>query len=155
MFSSKRYICDEIFGILFYNLGFMLDEVWVCYQFVMIVKFGLNENLFGFLFSVMDFGNNFFELVRFYFDFKGCVLCDVLVVCFGVDVVNIVLGNGLEDLIGVICCVVVCFGDVVIMFYFFFLLYEDYVVLMGGLIECIGLKLDFMVDMDVLIVVVK
>ncbi len=155
MSSSKRHIRDEIFGIPPYNSGLTLDEARARYQPATIAKLGSNENPLGPSPSAMDFGGKLSELARLYPDPKGRALCEALAARFGVDAANIVLGNGSEDLIGVICRAVVRPGDVVTTLYPSFPLHEDYAVLMGGVIERIGLKPDLTVDADGLIAAAK
>ena len=146
MSDSKRHIRDEIFGIPPYNSGLTLDEVRERYHPATIAKLGSNENPLGPSPAAMDFGGNHAELARLYPDPKGRALCEALSARFGIDADNIVLGNGSEDLIGVVCRAVVRPGDVVTTLYPSFPLHEDYAVLMGGVIERIAIKPDLTVD---------
>lgn len=151
MSDSKRHIRDEIFGIPPYNSGLTLDEVRARYHPAVIAKLGSNENPLGPSPTAMDFGGDLAELARLYPDPKGRALCEALSARFGVEAAKIVLGNGSEDLIGVICRAVVRPGDVVTTLYPSFPLHEDYAVLMGGVIERIAVKPDLTVDVAGLI----
>src|SRR5690606_4179809 len=59
---------------------------------------------------------------------------------------RIVLGNGSEDLLSVICRTVLRPGDTVVTLYPSFPLHEDYTLLMGASVQRIGLTADLSID---------
>jgi histidinol-phosphate aminotransferase len=155
MSDSKRHIRDEVAGIPPYNSGLTLDEVRERYRPAVIAKLGSNENPFGAsphaLASLGDLG----DLFRLYPDPKGRALCAALAGRFGFDASQIILGNGSEDLIAVICRAVIRSGDTVTTLYPSFPLHEDYTVLMGGIVERIEVLPDLSIDVPKLIAAAK
>ena len=134
-----------------YNSGLTLAEVRARYQVETISKLGSNENPLGSSKKVTDCLASPGELFRLYPDPQGRALCEAIAVKFGVAPEQIVLGNGSEDLIGVICRAAVRSGDVVTTLYPSFPLHEDYAVLMGGKVERIRVRPDLEIDLPALL----
>ncbi|WP_107340643.1 aminotransferase class I/II-fold pyridoxal phosphate-dependent enzyme, partial [Agrobacterium pusense] len=91
------------------------------------------------------------ELARLYPDPQGRALCGQLAARFEVDDSQVILGNGSEDLIAVICRSIVRQGDTVTTLYPSFPLHEDYTTLMGGVIDRVPVMSDLTIDVDALL----
>jgi histidinol-phosphate aminotransferase len=142
---------DEIRAIAPYNSGLTIEEVRARYDVDEIAKLGSNENPLGPSPKLRGLFSDIGELARLYPDPQGRALCNRLAAAFAVDEHQIVLGNGSEDLIAVICRSVVRPGDVVATLYPSFPLHEDYTVLMGGTIERVTVTPDLDIDLDALL----
>lgn len=142
---------DEIRAIAPYNSGLTIDEVRAKYAVEEIAKLGSNENPLGPSPKLRGLFSDIGELARLYPDPQGRALCNRLATDFAVDERQIVLGNGSEDLIAVICRSVVRPGDVVATLYPSFPLHEDYTVLMGGTVERVTVTPDLDIDLDALL----
>lgn len=149
--DAAKLIREEVVGIPPYNAGLTLDEVRERYQPATISKLGSNENPLGASPDALDFAGNLQDLVRLYPDPKGRALAEAIAKELDVVPSQIVLGNGSEDLIGVVCRAVVRPGDTVTTLYPSFPLHEDYAALMGGKVERIEVLSDLTVDVSGLI----
>lgn len=154
MSKSSSLVRDEVRAIAPYNSGLTLDEVRARYQVGKIAKLGSNENPLGPSPKLKSLFGDYCDLVRLYPDPQGRALCSRLGGAFGVDQDRVILGNGSEDLIGVICRSVVRPGDRVTTLYPSFPLHEDYTLLMGGTVERVTIAPDLTVDMDALLAAV-
>jgi histidinol-phosphate aminotransferase len=151
MSGTRKLIREEVVGIPPYNSGLTLDEVRQCYQPASIAKLGSNESPLGAPKGSLQFEGGLSDLVRLYPDPKGRALCEAISKALNVSVAQVILGNGSEDLVGVICRAVVRPGDTVTTLYPSFPLHEDYAVLMGGRVERIEVLPDLSVDVQGLI----
>jgi histidinol-phosphate aminotransferase len=142
---------DEIRAIAPYNSGLTIEEVRAKYQVEQIAKLGSNENPLGPSPKLRGLFADIGELARLYPDPQGRALCERLATDFAVDRRQIVLGNGSEDLIAVICRSVVRPGDVVATLYPSFPLHEDYTTLMGGSVERVTVTPELEIDLDALL----
>lgn len=148
-------IRNELKQIPPYNSGLTLDEVRAKYKVETIAKLGSNENPLGPSGKVVSAMASPLDLFRLYPDPQGSALCDAIAAKMDVSPGQIVLGNGSEDLIGVICRAVIRPDDVMTTLYPSFPLHEDYAVLMGGKVERIAVKADLTVDVDALLAAVE
>lgn len=144
-------IRDEIRAIAPYNAGLTLDEVRTKYKVLAIAKLGSNENPLGPSPRLRGLFPDICELARLYPDPNGRALCGRLALHFGVNGRQVILGNGSEDLIAVICRSVVRPGDPVTTLYPSFPLHEDYTTLMGGKVERVTVKPDLSVGVNALV----
>lgn len=151
MSDTRRLIREEVIGIPPYNAGLTLGEVRQRYQPKSISKLGSNENPLGAPDGALSFEGGLHDLARLYPDPKGRELSETIARELNVTVAQIILGNGSEDLIGVICRAVVRPGDRVTTLYPSFPLHEDYAALMGGTVERIEVLQDLTVDVAGLI----
>lgn len=151
MSTRSSLVRDEVRAITPYNSGLTLDDVRTRYQVEEIAKLGSNENPLGPSPKLRSLFGDIGDLARLYPDPQGRALCSRLAESFGVDEDRVILGNGSEDLIGVICRSVVRPGDNVTTLYPSFPLHEDYTVLMGGTVERITITPELTVDMDALL----
>ncbi len=151
MTDPRLPIRDEMAGVPPYNAGLTLAEVRAKYGVETIAKLGSNENPLGPSPKIAAALGAPVELLRLYPDPKGRAVSEAIATKFGVAADRIVLGNGSEDLIGVICRAVVRPGDVVTTLYPSFPLHEDYAALMGGRIERIEVTPALTVDMPALL----
>jgi len=153
--SATKLIRDEVVGIPPYNSGLTLEEVRSRYHPESISKLGSNENPLGASPAALKFEGDLADLVRLYPDPRGRELSIAIAEQLGVATNQVVLGNGSEDLIGVICRAVVRPGDTVTTLYPSFPLHEDYAALMGGKLERIEILADLTVDVERLIEAAK
>lgn len=151
MANPSSPIREEIRSIAPYNAGLTLEEVRAKYKVDDIAKLGSNENPLGPSPTLRRLFPDIGELARLYPDPQGRALCARLAADFGVEDNQVILGNGSEDLIAVICRSVVRPGDTVATLYPSFPLHEDYTTLMGGKVERISVTSDLTVDMDALL----
>ncbi|OCJ12931.1 histidinol-phosphate transaminase [Rhizobium sp. AC44/96] len=151
MSDMRKLIREEVVGIPPYNAGLTLEEVRQRYQPVSIAKLGSNENPLGAPDGALRFDGGLHDLVRLYPDPKGRELCQAIADALNVTSPQVILGNGSEDLIGVICRAVVRPADTVTTLYPSFPLHEDYAALMGGKLERIEVLRDLTVDVPALI----
>jgi histidinol-phosphate aminotransferase len=149
--SDIAPVRDEIRKIAPYNSGMTLKEVRARYSPAVLSKLGSNENPLGASQRALAALRGLNDLVHLYPDPQGQELCSAIACSFDTTPDHIVLGNGSEDLIGVICRAVVRSGDPVVTLYPSFPLHEDYTVLMGGDVERIAVKADLTIDLDNLI----
>lgn len=154
MAKPSSPIRDEIRSIAPYNAGLTLEDVRARYKVETIAKLGSNENPLGPSPTLRRLFPDIGELARLYPDPQGRALCARLAADFGVDDGQVILGNGSEDLIAVICRSVVRAGDRVATLYPSFPLHEDYTTLMGGEVDRIAVTSDLMVDMEALLVAI-
>ena len=116
-----------------------------------LVKLNTNENPYPPSPHVLAAIASATDRLRLYPDPQGRALCSRLAADFVVDERQIVLGNGSEDLIAVICRSVVRPGDAVATLYPSFPLHEDYTTLMGGIVERVTVTPDLDIDLDALL----
>ena len=134
-----------------YNSGLTIEEVRQRYGVTTIAKLGSNENPLGPSRRVSEVGVSVADMSRLYPDPQGRLLCAKLAQMHAVERTQIILGNGSEDLIAVICRSVVRPGDEVATLYPSFPLHEDYTVLMGGNIKRVEVTEDLEIDVDGLV----
>ncbi|MDR3475543.1 MAG: histidinol-phosphate transaminase [Devosia sp.] len=118
-----------------YNSGLTIEEVRQRYHVSTIAKLGSNENPLGPSASISAITSRLSEMSRLYPDPQGRMLSARLAGVHGVAPEQIILGNGSEDLIAVICRSIVRPGDEVVTLFPSFPLHEDYTVLMGGRVK--------------------
>lgn len=151
MSDTPNLIRAEVIGIPPYNSGLTLDEVRERYHPDVISKLGSNESPFGASDNALKFEGDLRDLFRLYPDPQGRALSAAISKEFDVASSQIILGNGSEDLIAVICRAVIRPADRVTTLYPSFPLHEDYAVLMGGKIERIEVLSDLTIDVSSLI----
>lgn len=151
MAIPSRPIREEIRSIAPYNAGLTLEEVRAKYHVDEVAKLGSNENPLGPSPALRRLFPDIGELARLYPDPQGRALCARLAASFDVENNQVILGNGSEDLIAVICRSVVRAGDTVVTLYPSFPLHEDYTTLMGGKVDRVTVTPDLSVDMDALL----
>ncbi|WP_425965174.1 histidinol-phosphate transaminase [Rhizobium nepotum] len=151
MANPSSPIRDEIRAISSYNAGLTLEDVRTKYEVDTIAKLGSNENPLGPSPTLRRLFPDIGELARLYPDPQGRTLCGRLAAKFSVDDGQVILGNGSEDLIAVICRSVVRQGDTVTTLYPSFPLHEDYTTLMGGVVERVTVKSDLTIDVDAML----
>jgi len=144
-------IRTELQQIAPYNAGLTLEQLHQRYRPSRIAKLGSNENPLGPSSQVMAALAPSADLLRLYPDPQGHALRQALAHHFALAPGQIVLGNGSEDLIGVICRTVVRSGDCVTTLYPSFPLHEDYALLMGGNIERLWPRDDLSIDVTQLL----
>ncbi len=151
MDHSDALIRPELKGIAPYNSGLTLEEVRAKYGVTTIAKLGSNENPLGASSNLPAALAGIAELSRLYPDPQGVALCERLAALHGVARDQIILGNGSEDLIAVVCRAVVRPGDEVATLFPSFPLHEDYTVLMGGKVKRVPVTDDLEIDQTALL----
>lgn len=151
MADAASAIRDEVKAIPPYNSGLTIDEVRRRYGVEVSAKLGSNENPHGPSPAVAAALSDLSTLARLYPDPGGRALCEAIAASLDVDAGQVILGNGSEDLIAVVCRAAVRPGDVVATLYPSFPLHEDYAVLMGGTVERVEVTPDLTVDIDALV----
>jgi histidinol-phosphate aminotransferase len=146
MSSTDVLVRDEVKAIAPYNAGLTIDEVRSRYGADRISKLGSNENPLGPSPGVQAAIGRALGAVNIYPDPSGSDLRSAIARHLDVGADRIVLGNGSEDLLGVICRMVVRPGDTVVTLYPSFPLHEDYAVMMGGSVQRINLRDDLSID---------
>ncbi|MBC2885356.1 histidinol-phosphate transaminase [Ochrobactrum sp. CM-21-5] len=144
-------IRPEIRALSPYNAGLTIAEVEARYRPAAIAKLGSNENPLGPSPKVQALFGNVHDLLRFYPDPSGRALAQAIAKEFDWAEDRIILGNGSEDLIGVICRTVLRPGDRVVTLYPSFPLHEDYATTMGASVERVEVMPSLEVDVDALV----
>lgn len=151
MVDPSSPIREEVRAIAPYNAGLTIDEVRRRHGVEVVAKLGSNENPNGPSAGIASVLSAIHELARLYPDPSGRALAAEIAGRFGVEEGQVVLGNGSEDLIAVICRAVVRPGDTVATLYPSFPLHEDYTTLMGGRVDRIAVRPDLTIDVDALV----
>lgn len=129
-----------------YNAGLTVEEVHRRYGVDNIAKLGSNENPLGPTPNVAAMWSDLVRVAGLYPDPRGTELVARLADIHGVEPGQIILGNGSEDLIAVLCRSVIRPGDRVVTLYPSFPLHEDYAVLMGGTVQRVEVGQDLEID---------
>ncbi len=151
MSSADDLVRDEVKSISPYNAGLTIEDVRSRYGAETISKLGSNENPLGASPKVQAAIVHALAGVHLYPDPAGNELRGALAAGLGVAADRIVLGNGSEDLLSVVCRTVLRPGDAMVTLYPSFPLHEDYAAMMGASVERIGLKDDLSIDVQGLI----
>lgn len=151
MADPSSPIREEVRAIAPYNAGLTIDEVRRRHGVAVVAKLGSNENPNGPSPAVASALSAIHELARLYPDPSGRELAAEIARRLAVEIGQVVLGNGSEDLIAVICRSVVRPGDAVATLFPSFPLHEDYTTLMGGQIDRVVVKADLTVDVDAMV----
>ncbi|MFC6486469.1 histidinol-phosphate transaminase [Nitratireductor sp. GCM10026969] len=155
MSGSFHLIRPEVQGLSPYNAGLTLAEVKARHDPPRIAKLGSNENPLGPSSKVDALAGELRALARHYPDPSGTALAAAIAEAFSLMPGQVILGNGSEDLIAVICRTVLRPGDRVVTLYPSFPLHEDYAAIMGARVERVGLNDDLTIDVDKLLSVVR
>lgn len=148
MINASDLVRDEVHELAPYNSGLTVREVNERYGPAKIAKLGSNENPLGpspDLDSITTAGT---DLLRLYPDPAGVELREAIAVALDVASTQIILGNGSEELISIICRAVLRPKDWVVTLYPSFPLHEDYAALMGASVERVNVKGNMSVDVD-------
>lgn len=156
MTELSRLVRPQVAQLLPYNAGLTIAEVKARYNPGKIAKLGSNENPLGpspQVSALFSAGGG--DLFRLYPDPSGRALAGALAEEFALSPDRVVLGNGSEDLIAVVCRTLLSPGDRVVTLYPSFPLHEDYATLMGATVERVGLKADLTVDTEALLAAMR
>lgn len=134
-----------------YNAGLTIEDVRTRYKVDRVAKLASNENPLGPSSRVRQALERALASIEQYPDPSGRALRTAIADRLKVSREQIVLGNGSEDLLSVICKAVLAPGHVVVTLYPSFPLHEDYVNLMGASIERVGLLEDLTIDVEALV----
>lgn len=121
-----------VFSTSIYQPGRPLEEVLAEYGLETAVKLASNENLFGVSPKAVEAMRNAVERVAFYPDTNGVLLCRKVAELGGVELPNVLLGNGTVELIYDLLRAYVDPGDEVVMGAPSFSAYPIATRLMGG-----------------------
>lgn len=140
----------EVRAIAPYNAGLTIADVAARYGAEKISKLGSNENPFGPAPAVLAALTAALSTPHIYPDPSGRQLRAALARKHGLDPAQIILGNGSEDLLSVLCRTLLSPGDRVVTLYPSFPLHEDYANVLGARVERIALRPDLTIDVDAL-----
>lgn len=138
----------EVRAIAPYNAGLTIADVVARYGPEKIAKLGSNENPLGPSPAVLAALNAAARTPHIYPDPSGRPLRAALAQRHGLSPDQVILGNGSEDLLSVVCRTLLGPGDRVVTLYPSFPLHEDYAAVMGATVERIGLGDDLGIDVD-------
>jgi len=142
---------DEVRQIAPYNSGLTIGEVRQRFSPERIAKLGSNESPLGPSASVRDVLNGFFDNVKLYPDPQGRELGAAIALSAGTSADRVILGNGSEDLLSVICRTILRPGDSMVTLYPSFPLHEDYATIMGAHVQRVNVLADLTIDVDALV----
>lgn len=151
MNSTDDLVRDEVKSIAPYNAGLTVKDVRSRYGASTISKLGSNENPIGPSPKVQPAVADALAAMHIYPDPSGAELRAAIAAKLEVTTDRIVLGNGSEDLLSVICRTVLRPGDSVVTLYPSFPLHEDYALLMGASVKRIDLRDDLSIDVQGLV----
>lgn len=151
MTDRKIAVRDEVRKISPYNAGLTIAEVQSRYAPERISKLGSNENPLGPSPAVNAALQDYIGSTHLYPDPAGRDLRGELARRHGVEAERVVLGNGSEDLLSVICRTILKPNDRMVTLYPSFPLHEDYATIMGAVVERVDLKADLTIDVDALV----
>lgn len=138
-----------------YNSGLSILDIMTKYSVTTIAKLGSNENPYGPAPRVLEILETCSKNTHLYPESSANLLRGQLASYLDTPAENLIFGNGSEDLLSIICRSVVEANDRVITLYPSFPLHEDYVTMMGGVVEKIFVKDDLKIDVSALIEAVK
>lgn len=138
-----------------YNSGLSISDIQVKYAVTEIAKLGSNENPYGPAPSVLDGLSSRNSDIHLYPESNAKLLREELSSYLTVLPGNLIFGNGSEDLLSIISRSVIERDDRVITLFPSFPLHEDYVTMMGGMIEKITVTSDLEIDVPALIEAVQ
>lgn len=144
-------IRDEVRLIAPYNAGLTIAQVRERYGVGSIAKLGSNETPLGAGQLARAAFARAGEALHLYPDPAGRDMRRHLAAEAGINEARVILGNGSEDLLSVICRTVLRAGDSVVTPYPSFPLHEDYALLMGASVTRVPVGGDFAVDVPALI----
>lgn len=151
MIDAEFFVRDSVRQMVPYNAGLTLDDIRARGDLPRIAKLGSNENLAGPSPAVKAALAQAFDTVHLYPDPTGRELRTALAGRFGVSADRVMLGNGSEDLLSVICRGVLRPGDEVLTLFPSFPLHEDYSALMDARVKRVKLRRDLGIDVDALV----
>jgi histidinol-phosphate aminotransferase len=134
-----------------YNSGLTIAEVQRRYNPRKISKLGSNENPLGPSPAVVAALTSYVANPHIYPDPAGLALRAKLAEKHRVAVEQIILGNGSEDLLSVICRTILRPGDRMVTLYPSFPLHEDYTTVMGAEVDRVALDDALEIDVDLLV----
>ncbi|WP_108396972.1 histidinol-phosphate transaminase [Devosia submarina] len=151
MASDLNIVRPEVKQLTPYNSGLTIAEVQRRYNPRKISKLGSNENPLGPSPAVVSALTSYAANSHIYPDPAGQALRTRLAEKHGVAVEQIILGNGSEDLLSVICRTILRPGDRMVTLYPSFPLHEDYTTVMGAEVDRVGLDAALEIDVDLLL----
>ena len=154
MTESGIPVRDEVRRISPYNAGLTVADVRARYTPARISKLGSNENPLGPSTGVNRALADYLGSVHRYPDPAGRDLRAELALRHGVDAAQLILGNGSEDLLSVICRTMLRPGERLVTLFPSFPLHEDYATVMGAVVERVGVRDDLAIDVDALVAAV-
>ncbi len=151
MVDAGFHVRQSVRRIAPYNAGLTEEDVRARYDVERVVKLASNENPLGPSPLVGEALRDALLDVQRYPDPSGHALRTAIAARCNVEPSQVLLGNGSEDLLSVICRAVLSPGDTVVTFYPSFPLHEDYAGLMDARVERIDLRKDLSIDVDALV----
>ena len=149
MNEHEKILRPSLAGLTPYNSGLSISDIQSKYSVTNIAKLGSNENPYGPTPKVLDIlANN--KDVHLYPESNVNSLRKELSANLNISPENLIFGNGSEELLSIICRSVIEKNDRVITLFPSFPLHEDYVRMMGGVIERITVTDDLQIDIPAL-----
>lgn len=136
----------EVRSLVPYNAGLTAKDIAQGDRPARIAKLSSNENPLGPSPLVHRALRDIEDLAQYYPDSAGRDLKASLAAMLRLTADRLILGNGSEDLISVICRTVLRPGDTVVTPYPSFQLHEDYATLVGAAVRRVPVKGDFTID---------
>lgn len=137
----------EVPGLPAYNAGLSSDAVRARYGVQHIARLGSNENPFGPSPRVGAALADLARHIQYYPDATGTALREALAARHVVAPAQLVLGNGSEDILQMLCQAFTSHGDVVLTQRPAFGLHEIYPRMMGATVELVELTADLELDL--------
>ena len=151
MVDKPNLVRPEVQRLSAYNSGLTIGEVQQRYAPEKISKLGSNENPLGPSPAVTAALVDYVAAPHLYPDPAGRALRHALAAKHGVAAERIILGNGSEDLLSVICRTVLRPDDRMVTLYPSFPLHEDYCTVMGAEVVRVPLTADLTINVDAFI----
>ncbi|WP_370680496.1 histidinol-phosphate transaminase [Comamonas sp. GB3 AK4-5] len=145
--NSAALARAEVPALPAYNAGLSSDAVRARYGVAHIARLGSNENPYGCSPRVVAAMGDLARQIPYYPDASCSALREVLAVRHGVQPEQLVLGNGSEDIIQMLCQAFTGHGDVVLTQRPSFGLHEIYPRMMGATVELVALTADLEFDL--------
>lgn len=142
--SRAAIIRPEVAAAPVYNAGLTIEEAVQRYGLTKIAKLGSGENPFGASPRIAEAIGRLD--VSLYPDPRGLTLRQAIAARLCIAASRIVLGNGSEDLIEVVCRLALRPDDEVVTLYPSFPLHEIYPGLSGAKVTRVGIREDFSID---------
>lgn len=155
MNKLEKILRPSLKGLQPYNSGLSISDIQAKYAVTEIAKLGSNENPYGPAPSVLEGLSSCNSDIHLYPESDAKSLREELSSYLSASPEKLIFGNGSEELLSIICRSVIEKEDRVITLFPSFPLHEDYVIMMGGVIEKIAVTDDLQIDVPALIEAVK
>jgi histidinol-phosphate aminotransferase len=115
-----------------YIAGRTIEEIKKTYNLPVVYKLASNENIFGPCDQVIEFLKNNIDDINYYPDSECREIKQAIALKFGVTQQNVIIGNGTDQIIEMICDCFISQGDNIVIADPNFLIYEKATLKCGG-----------------------